>query len=348
MALLFCDSFDHYDTAHILEKYTAAPGCQIITGGRNPASSPNNCLEIPAEDGFYYLNRPVAASTTLIVGVALNPGSLSGTFNGQFLAFLDNANVQLFVQINISGQVLVTELNGTILASTASGLIAANVYNYIEVQVLFATTATGSIAIQVNGVAAANVGSIQTAFDGNASANIVSLGQYGMQTGSAPTFLFDDFYICDGTTTVNNTFLGDVKVALAMPNGVGRLSQWTRTGGTTAGNYTAVDEIPPDDDTSYVSSSTVGQVDSYLIGSIGTPAAIVAVQLVASARKDDSGSRVVALGFGNSTTTNFNAGTSVPNEYTMITRPMNTNPITSASWAPTDLTSAQIGLDVIS
>jgi hypothetical protein len=218
----------------------------------------------------------------------------------------------------------------------------------VEIQVVFSISTTGSIAIQVNGQAAANVGSIKTAFDGTPSANIVSLGSYQGRQGQNPTVLFDDFYVCDGTGTVNNTFLGDVKVALAMPNAVGRISQWTRTGGTSSGNYTAVDEIPPDDDTSYVSSSTVGQIDSYKFASIGTPAAIVAVQLVASARKDDSGTRVLGLGFGNATTTNFNAGTSIPNGYTMITREMDTNPITGVAWAPTDLASAQIGIEVIS
>jgi hypothetical protein len=126
------------------------------------------------------------------------------------------------------------------------------------------------------------------------------------------------------------------------------VNQFARTGGTSAGNYTAVSEVPPDDDTSYVSSSTAGQIDAYKISSIGTVAAVKAVQIVASARKDDAGTRVLGLGFGNGTTENYDAGTSLGNGYTMIRRTLDQNPLTSAPWAVTDLATAQIAVEEIS
>jgi hypothetical protein len=132
MALLFCDSFDHYDTAHILEKYVAAPNAVITTPGRNIASSPNNCLEIPQNFGSSWVNRAIPSSTTLIVGIAINPGSVN---YGQILAFVDNLAVQCAVLTSPSGQILVQDTNGNTLAATANGLISSNVYSYVEVQI---------------------------------------------------------------------------------------------------------------------------------------------------------------------------------------------------------------------
>jgi hypothetical protein len=160
--------------------------------------------------------------------------------------------------------------------------------------------------------------------------------------------IFDDVYICDATGSIHNDFLGDVKIVTLLPNGNGRVNQWTRTGGTSSGNYTAVNEVPPNGDTSYVSSSTAGQIDAYTVSSLGTVSAVVAAQIVASARKDDAGTRVLALGFGDGTTESYNAGTTLNGSYIMYTQPLDENPLTSSAWATSDFSGAQLAIEVIS
>jgi len=318
-----------------------SPTLIIASPGRNVASTYNNYLSV--NSGYNpSLGKAVPNSSTLTVGFAINPNVLSGN-NFTILTFQDSMQIQVQITVTASAQLQVRDGNGNVLGTTSSPVIVSSTFTYVEVQVVFSTSPTGSCNIQVNGVNVLSLTGIQTAISSNSYANVVNLC-----AGSSNNVYFDDLYICDGTGAYNNTFLGDVRVALALPSSTGRLSQWTRTGGTTSGNYTAVDEVPPDNDTSYVSSSTVGNIDAYGISSVGTPSAIVAVQLVACARKTDSASRSIGLGFGNSTTDNFDSGHSVTNSYVMYRRTMDSNPITSAAWAATDLSSAQIALKVIS
>lgn len=57
--------------------------------------------------------------------------------------------------------------------------------------------------------------------------------------------------------------MGEVRVLTLYSNVVGTYSQWTRTGDTTSGNDTAVNEMTFDLNTSYNASSTVGRLDTY-------------------------------------------------------------------------------------
>jgi hypothetical protein len=104
--------------------------------------------------------------------------------------------------------------------------------------------------------------------------------------------------------------------------------------------------VPPNASV-YVYDSNPGDIDAYTLTPIGEPSAIVGIQLVASAMKDDSSSRILGLGFGNATTMDFNAGDSVADGYLMYTQPYDVNPLTSSPFTNDDLNNGQIGLKVI-
>lgn len=355
MALLFCDGFDHYNVAHLLEKWDTlqsqySRAMLITTPGRNPGTTYNNYLGVTWGNA---LSKNLPNSTTLTVGFAFMPdvtATPSGQLSIPLCAFYDQSKAQIQVNIMESGQLQFATVatNGSlnVLGYSPSNSVHTGTYTYIEIQVTFSTTATGSIAVQINGQAVLSLTGIITAGTANSYANIFTL--FGTPTSSSASYAFDDLYICDGTGTYNNTFLGDVRVALALPNGNGLTNSWSETGGTAGQNYTAVDEVPPDDDTSYVYSSTVNQVDAYTISSIGTVSAIAAVQLVACARKTDSASRVIGLGFGNATSDVFDSGHSVSSSYLMARSTLDSNPVTASAWGASDLSGAQIALKVIS
>jgi len=337
MALLFCDSFDHYDTRHIQDKYnTIGSGyVQIVTGAGRGGS---NSARLTYDSA---LSRPIPTSTTVIAGFAFK--DQSGSQTGGFLFALLGAHYsdpEFAIVLDATGALFAALWGGPPLGSTASGVVQQGTYVYLEVKVVCALDATGSIVLRANGVTVLSLQNIVT-MRRTVNTTVVALG------GQRDSF-FDDFYICDATGALNADFLGDVKIALAMPNGNGRVNTWAQTGGTPGQNYTSVNETPPDDDTSYVSSSTVSAADLYTIASVGTPAAIVGVQLVSLAKKDDAGTRVLSLGFGNGTTESFDAGTSLGTDYTFVRRTLDQNPLTNAPWAPADLTGAQIGVSVVS
>jgi hypothetical protein len=330
MALLFCDGFDHYNTAHLYEKWDSGSGT-IVSGGREGQG-----LQL---GGFDYRNKNLPTNAaTLIFGFARQVGSIN---SGTIASMQDNGVGQCSLSVGNNGAVSVLDHNGTPFGTSALGLVHAGVFHYFEMKISF--VGSGGADVHLDGTSILSLTGIGTAGGtGHPYANMVSLQDSGVAA------IFDDVYICDGTGSVNNDFLGDVKIVTLLPNGNGRVNQWSRTGGSSSGNYTAVNEVPPDDDTSYVSSSTPGQIDAYTVSSLGTVSAVVAAQIVASARKDDSGTRVLALGFGNGTSESFNSGVSLGGNYTMYTRPMDTNPLTSSAWATSDFSSAQLALKVIS
>jgi hypothetical protein len=328
MALIFCDGFDHYATAQILEKWSATDGnSAIVTNGREGQG-------LAPQNNGVTKNLPSNAST-LVVGCARTATSINVDY---MMFFQDRGTTQCGIVLNADGSVSAWDHSNQQIGTSSPGVILTNTFQYLEVKITFATS--GSVAVRLNGVVLFSVSGVNTAGGtGNAYANSVTLRNASV---------YDDVYICDGTGTVNNDFLGDVKIVTLLPNGNGRVNQFARTGGTSSGNYTAVNEVPPDGDTSYVSSSTAGQIDAYTVSSLGTVASVKAAQIVAASRKDDAGTRVLAVGFGNGTTESYDAGTSLGSGYSMITRPLDKNPLTSAAWATGDFTSAQLALEVIS
>jgi hypothetical protein len=337
VALVFCDSFDHYDENHILNKYDSFSGDVGIVAGREGQGLGLN--------GAAYLSKQFSNNlSTVIVGFAIVP--VLG--QGAFFSFVDSEYgvAQGSFGMLGNGAIAYFSWNGTILAQSAGGVMQGGLWQYVECMVTFADL--GSITLSVNGESVATVSGVQT--NGGSGNSYISAVQIVSQVGFPTSF--DDFYVCDNTGTVNNTFLGDIKILVAAPNGEGRVNQFAVVGGT-GPNYTAVNEIPPaspapDDDTSYVYSSTPGQIDAYALSSVGLIPYLLGVQIVASCRKDDASSRVLALGFGDGTIEAYDTGVSLGNNYHMLLYPLNENPLTSSPWAVADLDTAQIAVQVIS
>jgi hypothetical protein len=177
-------------------------------------------------------------------------------------------------------------------------------------------------------------------------------GSGPINTPSFPYILYDDMYVlAPETDVIGDSFLGDVKCVPLVPTSAGHETQWTQVGGTAGEPWTAVSEIPPDGDTSYVDSNTPGQIE--LFGTVEpstiTPVAtVLAVSAYALARKDDSPARVVSVGISDGTTDYFDDGAAVGSDYSYITRQLPTNPITGEAWTNADFATVQFGVKLIS
>jgi hypothetical protein len=133
-------------------------------------------------------------------------------------------------------------------------------------------------------------GAIDIDFDGDTqhtgNAGIVQV-QFSNAASSLPTIYIDDIAINDTTGGVNDSWIGRGGIYGLVPSGAGTHTDFTPSAGV---NYAAVDEVPPDDDTTYVESSTAAHVDTYAITNlIPTSGAISAVQWVARAKLAEAG-----------------------------------------------------------
>ena len=165
----------------------------------------------------------------------------------------------------------------------------AGVFYYMELQVTIDDSPNGQAEARVNGVTWVSVVNGDTKNTANASANVLQL--HGAGGGTARTANYDDLYLCDDAGSYNKDFLGDVRVEVIMPEGAGATTDWTPLVGA---NWEDVDEIPPDDDTTYVATATATDVDTYEFGDVTpTTGTVLAVTTYMFARKDDAGARVI-------------------------------------------------------
>lgn len=337
--LLFCDSFDHYATAGLSEKYVQSAEAMIVSPGRSGAG---NCLQLPINQGGY-VQQAFPSQSELIVGVAFKPSAYSGF---AFIEFTEPDGLQGSLVLNTEGGVeyhVVIDGNDTIIASSEDNVIETGVFQYIEIAVVFSPT-QGTVSAQLNGTTSLfNVSGQNTAPTGNNYAASVLLTSANNDNDAL--YSFDDFYICNGVAP-NNTFFGNIEIQCLFPNGQGQFTQFAPMPMGDA-NWYCVSQSTPDGDSYYVYSVTPGSIDLYTIEALsGSPSAAYAAQIVASARKDDSYTRVLGIGFGNGSTYAFSLGASLTGGYLMATQPYDVNPVTEASWQVSDFTSGQIGIEV--
>jgi hypothetical protein len=336
MSLLFVDGFDHWAAADASQKWPTEQSQVGTMSSTTPFSAGKSML---LANVFSYVGRSLGANhTTLIAGFHFNVGSLTFV-PWNLVTFLDAGTVQLNVGINGSGAIVVYR-NTTLLATSSA--VGFNVgWHFLEAKVTFHAT-TGSYTVKVDGVQVLTASSVNTAPSGNALANWLRMGYQGMFTGNnfTDTVLYDNLYLCNSAGSVNNDFLGEVRIQTLLPNAVGASSQLTRTGGSVSGNYTAVNEASVDGDTSYVSSNTVGQQDTYKYGALtANTASVLGLASSPVARRDDAGQRTIATRYrhSNNAEADFATTTPVLTAYLNCQHVQETNPVTTSAWVPGDL-----------
>ncbi len=223
------------------------------------------------------------------------------------------------------------------------GPLTKNVWAYFEVGVTV-NGATSSVELRVNGTSAYSNGSLDLAVGSNTGVRDVMFIDEGTAYTN-PSAGVDDVYLCDGSGTEHNTFLGPVRVHALSPNADDAVT-WTPNAGTT--NYTQVDDVwaGHDGDSSYVASNTVGEKDLYgledLAAEYQNP---VAVQTYWAARHDDSSGGASMAALLKSGATEVEGGEAVLNaSYRYYVEPIQaTNPDTGAAWTPAEINALQIG-----
>lgn len=337
MALRFVDSFDHYGSSDFAQKYTSAAGGGNLTISAGNGRRGTNCLRIT--NTLAALTKTLDGQATWIVGFAFGVSSLPGT-DLDFLSFLDGGTVQTDIRLRTDGTLRATR-NGTTLA-TSSNAISNNTLYYIEVKVTI-SDASGVVELRVNGSSTGwiNITGQDTKNTANASANGIKLSGVGISTD------FDDYYICDGTGSANNDFLGDVRVDCYLPSGNGNSSQLVGSDGNSTDNYALVDESSQNGDTDYVQSATVNNKDTYAFADmVHTPSSIFGTQLNMIAKKDDSGTRSICS-VCRSDGADYDGDTqALGTTYVDYRQIRETDPATSSAWTRSNLNSAEFGVKV--
>jgi hypothetical protein len=199
-----------------------------------------------------------------------------------------------------------------------------------------------------------------------ASPEVVDVIRIGAVTSTTCDLYFDDIAVNDDSGSYQNSLPGSGKIVHLLPNAAGDNNVWLKSGGGagTSTNYQDVDEITPDEDTSYLRRTSTGTVvDDYNVESsssqgisTGDTINLVAVGIRARTTSNTANAdREVTLRIKGqaSGTVQSQADIDISNTGYVTNRDLQPrnyqlhayiNPQDSAAWEPSDLDQMQIGV----
>jgi hypothetical protein len=356
MALKLIEGFDAVQASKLPSKNWTSTGASragevttvTLTTGRINGSAHRHSTSGAGSGGFSgagTLKKALpAAYSTLVDGFAFRlnglPPSETEVFN-----LLSGATQTVRVFVTSAGAVRIKNSGGTTIATGASGLVVANGWVYIELKAVI-NGASGSITTQANGAA-----DIALTTGNFGSSNLDGIQSYYVPVAGSyfPTFDFDDFYVLDTSGTDNTTFLGDVHVETIFPAADGANTSWTPDSGSP--HFSRVNEKTstfPDDDTSYIYSSTAGQRDSYDMDTLAIlSGSIFGVQVGMYARKDDAATRQIASVVRQGGTNYDGATQTLSTSYVDYTEILENDPSDGADWTVAKVNSAEFGVKLV-
>ena len=327
MTLLFMDGFD---VADVLLKWVATGNVQA----NQPPRFSGLSIRMPSNGSF--VKKAITVSTKLLLGFAYKVIALPADEVISSLYGDGGATTHLTLSVNSGGAVIVRR-GTTVLATSASGLITGSAWSYVEWSATIDATA-GIVTVKVGGVSVIS-------FTGNTKNGGTNLSLDAVSISSSGSDMyFDDLYVCDGLGSVNNAFLGDVRVQTLLPMGTGSSTQLTPTG--VANNWDNVNDVPLVT-TTFNASATVGQRDTYamsdLIAGTGT---IFGVQETIYAAKSDAGAASIKAAVKSGATVYYDATQSIGASVAPYVAVRETDPATAAAWTVANLNAMEFGAEV--
>ena len=251
----------------------------------------------------------------------------------------------------------------TVLATSVErfpGTISALDWTYFEIKATVRTGANGSFSARYHSRRNKNVAitwdasttGINTANQGADGADRVEIS---LANNSTVTLLIDNVYVCDGTGSVNNDFLGEPEIEVLDVSGDGATVQWDNNGGAAsledAWNEAADIQTITDDD-KRVTTKDVGDIS---LAALTNPVLIRSVTVIGVesrivGKMEASGTRDVQFFYRKTTGSPAQVGTDIVTfSDTALIGHQNvreTDPNTAAAWVVADVDGLQVGVEL--
>lgn len=340
LTLVHFDGFDDYSTAQLARNGSSIVYFTVASGeGRNGTGALKAALNY--DSSRFLVAIPTSASA--LVSVAFK----ASAFNllTQIIQFMDGAVRHVDLRITPTGQLSVTR-DGTELANSGDFRLSPNQYYHIAFAATIADAPNGKYDVWIDGInRVATGGNTDTRNAGNASCNTIQLGHYPGGASTALTMWYDDFAVFSGATYSDADFPGDCRVITNLPNADGDYADWTASAGT---DVSCVDENPATDDTDYISSATVDQMETFGFAPISGTGNVLGVMEVITDRMDDAGPRSIN-GIARLGTTDLVGSTPMPCSSSFVShKELFLAKPGGGAWTLSDVNSAQFGVKLIS
>lgn len=299
---------------------------------------------------YNYAGRRGAGSLSIIADSA---GEMVKTFpvvNTNSVTYyigiaMKRADMAWGIQVQFRGTDGIVHYNFTILGTVlyfgsgagnsqvASGITwpANDVWGYYEFAIKYNPGTNHDVAIRLNGTLI-YTGSANTSTGNNL---ISSVGFTSRQTN---LLWLTDYYHCDSLGSLNNTYLGDVRVECLQPTSAGTYQTWNQIGGSSHVNAVST----ADGDTSYLQST--GGRETFVMGDLLSTAGVVKAVQCTNIAKQESGSgslqgTVRVGGQANESTVN----TAAPVVYRPAPGIFELNPSTGLAWTAAEVNAMEAG-----
>lgn len=352
MALLYCDSFDHYLTADASKKgWTydtagASPGDEGATIGAYGRNSTNGLKLRHGNftNGYATLTVSGVGDATCVVGCAVNLGSVARGVEMTIFSIRNASADQITLSVSTGGALAIRRgsSGGTALATSTTTLSSSTWY-FLEVKILF-NDSTGTYQLWIDGVSEMSGTGADTVNSGSAGWDSIRFGHAAVTNTPDPEFSFDDLYVCDGTTGSNTSALGDHRIVCKVASsGNGGQTDWSLSTGSDHGAL--VDDATPNT-SDYVLSGTSGQRDTFNFAALGVTGTVKAVQTVNYLKAEVAGVRSVGDVVRISSTNYDGTGVAVGSDWTYQRNIRLTDPSTSSAWTVSGIDGAEFGVKV--
>ncbi len=286
MALLILDGFDGYANLADASNQYAMTG-QFVSFSTTAGRFGGCALTASWGGNAYAVLNGWGSATELWFGCAINVGA--GQSANTMIGFSGSGGVEATLAIDLSTGTLKAYRGrlGTLLGSSATSVLAANAWRWIEVHFKL-DGSTGIFEVWLDDVQVLNLTGQNTK---NSTSTTITGLIIGDPSSGSNAITIDDMYLLDtsGAAPVN-TRLGDLRISMVVPTSDASPNNGTPSSGTN--HYSRVSEGPGwDGDTSYITlMNTTGQREMFGLSALPTtPDKIIAVTPTFAARKTEAG-----------------------------------------------------------
>ncbi len=354
MAALFNYSCNNIVTASLPGAYASIFGSPTVGSGDGPQGI--NTIHCNGNtEGVYLPNVAININGNgLILGAGFDVTAFGSGGTGLYSIGSNlglTAVISLVLGADGSLQIVSTSGSGnpTVLASSASGTFTFGNRHEVEF-IISAFSSSGTATVNLDGVPVTNlitvaVSNLASLQDG-ATIHSVLAGCTNQEVSSgfaaeSTPIVMDSTYAFDTSGSFCNAPVGPAISVPMIPNGVGQESSWAPNGA--ALGWECISEIPPDGDTTYISSDTPTQEEACALSAPVGISGVYCVSVIGDQRQDTSGGgRTIELGLGNGTTRSYVGAWGLGTTYKMNTTPFSENPFTSSAWTLGAMTGLQV------
>lgn len=280
MSIVYINSCgDHYATVNVSQRWTTLVGTPTVVAAAGRRSL--NAISLGSH--VVSVEETIPGLATYACGVAFKLPTL---VTNDLITFKEGATDHVIIRVTPTGAIQVLRAPSTQLGISATGLVFAGFYNYLEV-LCTVDGAAGVVTVNLNNN---NLLSLTSQDTDNAGA-VPEINAIKFQGGNPSGTFIDDVYILDTTGAApQNGILGDTRVESLIPVADGTLQDFPVLEPVTpTTHFDKVNDLVPDDAVSFVASETGGDQDTFDMQTLSDPggsSAIYAVQQLLYGRKD--------------------------------------------------------------